>query len=664
MQDRRAEASARAYAGAALDDVARFPSSRRARRQPAVAASLPRTVRLALASIIALAVSGLPVFGQCHCGYGDGRFATHTGIVINGAMGDWSPVLADTDNNSCDGGEGIGPTDRDAPVQSTGRNLLHFAYTWDNTHVQAYTGRQASTSNVQTFVYYADTDNDGLMETGERVIAALWQGNNREVDLFYGTYSPAAAGGDPMLDGNGFADGYTLPGTIIGLPPSGQPDATGDWGSSDGLSMEWEVSWSVLGIPAGSAFTFHVSSSNTDPGAANFADKIDDNMAGCGGGAASTQYAELTLAPDVDVYGDRGTTVYAAHIIVNQGNGADVFNLTEAISGDHAPTVSYYLDADGSGTFTPGDALLTDTDGDGAPDTGPVPAWSSVDILAAYAIAGDAAGTATSVLTATSSFDHHRSDTVTDTIALAPVVSVTKSAAPANVAAGAAVTYTITITNAGYGDASVTAIQDTLSTGFGYVPGSTTGLTTADPSVTSQTILEWTGAWIAPKRTGEVDGTLTLSFQATAAGARGTFPNFVTVSGGNFTAVQTGPTAEVTVTAPLLCLAKSVDKAQAKPGEELLYTIHYRNAGDGGAQTLVVMDTVPLHTTYVPGSLRLGAADSTYAAATPKTDDAGDDEGAVNGGMIVFTLAVVAPDDGSEGTGADEGKIYFKVTVD
>jgi hypothetical protein len=81
--------------------------------------------------------------------------------------------LADPDNSVCDGPT-AGLVDRDAPVQSTGRDIDHFAFTWDDNNVYLYTQRVGSTNNVQRFVYYADTSNDGLLQTGERVIGVNW----------------------------------------------------------------------------------------------------------------------------------------------------------------------------------------------------------------------------------------------------------------------------------------------------------------------------------------------------------------------------------------------------------------------------------------------------------------------------------------------------------
>jgi hypothetical protein len=118
--------------------------------------------RLATTFLASLAPIG--AWAVCTCGFGDGLF-TQTTITLDGNMGDWAVVHADTDNNVCDG-PANGLVDRDAPVQSTGRDLTHFAFTWDQNNIYLFTERFGSASNTQSFVYYADIDNDGLMETG------------------------------------------------------------------------------------------------------------------------------------------------------------------------------------------------------------------------------------------------------------------------------------------------------------------------------------------------------------------------------------------------------------------------------------------------------------------------------------------------------------------
>ena len=414
----------------------------------------------------------------CSCEFEDGEFTLNQSIILDGCFDDWAAVLNDPDNNTCDGpSDANGPLiDRDAPVQGAGRNLLHFAVTWDNTNFYVYTTRSGSSgNNIDRFIYYADVNNDGLVQTGEPVLLVEWKGSNRNVSGFWGTYSATAPSGDPMADGAGFADGYKLPGTVTNL--SKKADFLGCYGGGNGLSMEFAIPWSQLGISAGSTFTFHISSTNVKPGSGSFPGQVDDNLAGCGGVPWGTQFGKFTFTPDQAVLGKRGSTLYAAHTITNLSNGDDTFDFTSVISGDHTPTVTYYLDTDSSGTFTLGDTLLTDTDGDTIPDTGVLAPGESLDILICYNIAdngpGNPLGIATVVTTATSSFNPNVNRSVTDTVEVIPfpdlILMKTSSANydPQNLYSnpkripGGYVHYTIRLTNTGEGPADNNSITIT-----------------------------------------------------------------------------------------------------------------------------------------------------------------------------------------------------------
>lgn len=258
--------------------------------------------------------------------------------------------------------------------------------------------------------------------------------------------------------------------------------------------------------------------------------------------------------------------------------------------------------------------------------------------------------------------NQQRSDTIGTGI-VTPEMAVSKSVTPAITDSGGTVRYTVTVSNSGSGEGAMTWLQDNLPGGFSYVTGSTTGLTTDDPATDGQQ-LTWTGTW-----TIGAGSSRTLSFDATAATVSGAYTNQVNINGTNFDLVLSGDTALVTVQAPLLEIIKSVSNSSASPGDEVVYTLYYHNKGDSTAHNLVFFDPVPTFTTYIPGSLRAGRADSTFAtAATLLSDDPTDDQGAVNGGInnreIRFTVDEVAADNAAAGTGNDEGKLYFKVTVD
>ena len=242
-----------------------------------------------------------------------------------------------------------------------------------------------------------------------------------------------------------------------------------------------------------------------------------------------------------------------------------------------------------------------------------------------------------------------------------PVIAITKTVSSESADAGETVTYTISIENSACGEAWLTYLSDVVPAGFTYVPGSTTGFITADPSITDSQ-LTWNGAWtVAPY------STVTVSFSATVGGVAGTHYNTASLSGANVPVTSTGPTAPVTITAPLIELTKAVNKAAANPGEELIYSVRYRNTGNGAAQALFIVDTVPLHTTYVAGSLQRGTAGSSYGdlANSAFTDSAGDsDGGSVQDNTVVFIINSIAPDDGVPDSGDDEGKVYFKVRIE
>ena len=416
------------------------------------------------------------VLAICTCGYGDGQF-TLVSINVNGNMNDWAPVHADLDNNVCDG-PANGLTDRDAPVQSTGRDLTHFAFTYDATNIYLFTERSGSTSNTQSFVYYADVDNDGLMETGEPVIGVTWRGSNRRINVYVYTYVSQAPAGDPMVDAGGFGDGYSLPGSFANVPSTGNPTRSGVWGSANGQQMEFFVTWAELGLAPNSPFTFHVASSNASLGASSFTAQIDDNLSGCGGGPGSTTQSGATFTPDLSLTGIIGQSVTGVHTLSNDGNADDSYDISVSITGDFVPTVTYYEDTDGSGTLTAGDTLLTDTDGDGLPNTQAMAPGVTITILIVHDIPASATEGQNAVVTSTASSDYQplANDIVTDTITtlVGPTLVVTKSAVPVfdpinltvdpRAIPGGVVEYTITIENQGAGvvDTDSLVISDPL----------------------------------------------------------------------------------------------------------------------------------------------------------------------------------------------------------
>ncbi|MDD3887101.1 MAG: DUF11 domain-containing protein, partial [Victivallaceae bacterium] len=114
---------------------------------------------------------------------------------------------------------------------------------------------------------------------------------------------------------------------------------------------------------------------------------------------------------------------------------------------------------------------------------------------------------------------------------------------------------------------------------------------------------------------------------------------------------------------PLITLVKSANPATGAPGQEILFTVYFRNTGVGAAANLMIIDSIPPFTDYEAGSLRIGSAASTYETATPLSDAADTDGGQCSDNSVVFAVGAVAGDDGAVNSGADEGKVYFKVKI-
>jgi hypothetical protein len=445
----------------------------------------------------------------CRCTGGNGAF-THAAITVDGSLADWATIVTDAingdpDNNVCDsfGGdnsEDAPHPDRDWLTQSTGRDLEQFAFTWDATNLYFYTRRYASTNNIQRFLYYGDLDGDGLMEgdgnAGSEIVIALdWQGNTGDVTVYKYYYLEASAGGDSVVDGGGFADGYDMPGKVR----NGTTLRTGTWGATsgadNGVAVEFRVTWTELEVASGTPIAFHVSSLNTAINNNTPPNGVDDNMGGCGGGGGTLQFAGVDLDPPRSLSGLHNAYVCVAHAISNDGNDDDYFNITGGTLPSQVSAVEYRADNGTVGTYDGNatDPLLTDSAGDAGTDvdTGLLASGASTNILACYTIgftnSYTPSGTGNHVVTATSDFNNVVTDSVTNdiTVILVPALMVTKSTVaftdpvactdpdddatcsnPAHNIPGSIAAYNITIQNNGGGavDVDTVVIRDPIPT--------------------------------------------------------------------------------------------------------------------------------------------------------------------------------------------------------
>jgi uncharacterized repeat protein (TIGR01451 family) len=121
-------------------------------------------------------------------------------------------------------------------------------------------------------------------------------------------------------------------------------------------------------------------------------------------------------------------------------------------------------------------------------------------------------------------------------------LSASKTADDPTSEPGAQNGYTITIDNPNDEAVTLTDIFDTLPAGFSYVPGSTTGVTTDDPTINGQQ-LTWSGPFMVP-----ATGSVNLLFDVTVASEEGTYFNEAGATAEGFSVAPTGPTAPIEVT--------------------------------------------------------------------------------------------------------------------
>ncbi len=177
-------------------------------------------------------------------------------------------------------------------------------------------------------------------------------------------------------------------------------------------------------------------------------------------------------------------------------------------------------------------------------------------------------------------------------------LSVVKTAS-ATVVAGNNLTYTITLTNTGAGDAQSVVLSDTLPVGTTYVSqnqvsGPTFNLSHNGNAVTDSLVAMANGASAVFQIVASVDPSLlpdTL-INNTASVSSASDPNNANDTSTATTTVATQADVQVVKTAP----------AAVAPGGALTYTITVTNAGPSDAADVALEDTLPAGVTFVSQS--------------------------------------------------------------
>ena len=392
-------------------------SSTQPQRTPSVLSATRRILFVMLLTLAVLAGASITASSMV--------IVPNGGIVIDGAFGDWDPVLADPQNILYDN---QGSSDGDTPTAA--RNLGRVAYTWDDTSLYFYHMTAAPVSAATNFYTFIDVNNNGLMDAADRVLDANFNSGAVWADpVRVWGYVPGNPAGDPIT-GDGIAQAGELSKTALYsyTKPPMTDDPSRLASSANGVRFtggtkvyfESRIDWVALGVPAGSPLNFHFAAGNPSGGSSS------DNAGPGEGGASGTGFSSLDVAPSLQVAAKTGETVSLGHTVTQNGNVSDLVQLSAfttsgwpcVIMVGGAPATSVFLTAGQTANVS----VLVDV-----PD-------------------GATLGSAENVyLTATSAYDPSMIDRVTDQIY--PGDLTVRPDRTSGIAAGSTVHYEHTIEN-------------------------------------------------------------------------------------------------------------------------------------------------------------------------------------------------------------------------
>ncbi|MGB9889027.1 MAG: isopeptide-forming domain-containing fimbrial protein, partial [Anaerolineae bacterium] len=180
-----------------------------------------------------------------------------------------------------------------------------------------------------------------------------------------------------------------------------------------------------------------------------------------------------------------------------------------------------------------------------------------------------------------------------------PTLDLEKSAEPSPVEAGGLLTYTLTVTNTGIVSATGVVVTDAVPASTAYVSCGPL------PCGEAGGVVSWT---LGVLDIG-VPRVLTMQVQVTSPLPNGTILTNTAWVTSTEEITDTDTVTTPVASAPILHLVKSstdADGAPLRPGDRITYTLVVSNSGNETALGVVVSDTVPVHTTYVPGSIAGG----------------------------------------------------------
>jgi len=376
-------------------------------------------------------------------------------ITVDGNTNDWTAapnILTNSGQFSTDCEGAVLPTcDLDGIIQSTGRDLRTYAYTWDANYLYFFVERYASVNNTTTWLFYLDENVDEKMQSNEHFFAVEWQGSNRQTNAYICGYVAIDPAGDPML-----GDGHSMPGRSGGCTQI-YDKVVG--GTTDGLRMEARLPWPDLDSDGPKNVRFHISSSV----GFNLPSQVRDNMFGPGGGSGQLFPPDLrlTMATGATVLNAFSTTTISYTLRNIYYDPFSSVNIDIAL-----PAPLRYV----SHTAPAGSAFV-DTNSDGIPDQWQIAYVDEEEEYVLQVVVGGtiiaSAGTATSTGTlgsfvGTDTDDTNNADAVSIDVEPSPILTITKFAHVPTPLPGGVVPYTVDVTNTADGEASNVVVQTAI----------------------------------------------------------------------------------------------------------------------------------------------------------------------------------------------------------
>lgn len=367
----------------------------------------------------AITFSGLSIFADAD---GNGVPDNSTAISTTGntaSNGVFKFVVAATVPGSATSGQG-------ETITVTGTSVFSGSVTQTNTDTVTVTGNAVinvtkslsivsgpspSSSNITVTLTYTNTGNT----TATAVTITDTIGTGATSGMAYVTGSGGWSGGATVTDAaagdsSGLAYDWNITTTnkVTAVISSVAPATTGK--ITFNVTVNSGLTPGTTSTSNTAAYTYNDGTGSVGPTNTNTAVYTVTQTGGVVANGSSTVSTNGENEPVTVASANQGATVSFNNYIWNTGNGSDSFDITTGSSSFPAGTTFQLYKSDG---VTP----LTDSNGNGVPDTGPVAADASYKVVLQATLPATATGGAFSVTkTATSFYDSSKSNTVTDTL--------------------------------------------------------------------------------------------------------------------------------------------------------------------------------------------------------------------------------------------------------